>query len=120
MKRCSADLQLINGHKMMKRQKKEESKIKAYTSEANSVTKFHLIDNDRMSNSEALSTFRPLYTHQVFSSSEKIFGYTGLKVDVYLTCATMKAYLKVRYSKRNHKHDDLEGKLAQHFGKNFT
>lgn len=92
MKRCSADIQLINGHKDMKRKRKEEKKLKAYTSEANSVCKFHLIDTIKFTNSESLSTFRPLFTHQVFDSSEKIFGYTGLKVDIYLTCATMKVY----------------------------
>lgn len=120
MKRWSADLQLINGHKHMKKQRKEESKMKAYTVDANNVCKFHLIDTDRFASSETLSSFRPLFTHQVFSSSEKIFGYTGLKVDIYLTWATLKAYLKVRYNKRSQKHDDVEEMLAKHFGENFT
>jgi histone acetyltransferase 1 len=85
---------------MERKIKKEESKIKAFTSEANNVLKFHLIDNDRCTSSEGLSTFRPLYTHQVFSSMEKIFGYKNLKVDIYLSCATFRSFLKVRYSKK--------------------
>lgn len=120
MKRWSADIQLINSHKEIKRKKKEESKMKTYTSDANSVLKFHLIDNDKLTNSEALSTFRPLYTHQIFTSAEKIFGFTGLKVDVYLSWATLKGYLKVRYSKKLTKADNIEKKLWKHFGDNFT
>ena len=120
MKRWSADIQLINSHKEIKRKKKEESKMKTYTSDANTVLKFHLIDNDKLSNSDALSTFRPLYTHQIFTSAERIFGYTGLKVDVYLSCATLKGFLKVRYNKKLAKADDVQKKLWNHFGENFT
>lgn len=104
----------------MKRRKKEESKIKSYTSEANSVTKFHMIDTQKFTNSECLGTFRPLFTHQVFASSEKIFGYTGLKVDLYLTWATLKVYLRLRYNKMIEKHDDVEKMLSKHFGDGFT
>jgi hypothetical protein len=85
--------------------------MKTYTSDANTVLKFHLIDNDKLSSSDALSTFRPLYTHQIFTSAERIFGYTGLKVDVYLSCATLKGFLKVRYNKKLAKADDVQKKL---------
>jgi len=96
MKRCSADLQLINGHKKMKRLQKEERKKKAYSEDSNTVCKFHIVDkfNDKITEAPnaslkktnaCLVPFRPLFTHQVFSSSEKIHGYKGLKVDIYLT-----------------------------------
>lgn len=98
----------------------EESKIRMYTSDANNVIKFHLIDTDRLTNSEALSTFRPLYTHQLFTCSESVFGYTNLKVDLYLSCSTLKAYLKLRYNKCVSNHDRIEQMLSKHFGDNFT
>jgi len=65
--------------------KNEEIKETPYIVEANNVTKFHLVDTEKMTSSESLSTFKPLYTHQIFSSKEKIVGYINLKVDIYLS-----------------------------------
>lgn len=65
--------------------KRDDPKNKMFTTDANSVTKFHLIDTDKLTNSESLSTFKPLYTHQIFTNKERIIGYSGLKVDVYLS-----------------------------------
>ena len=104
----------------MKKMKREETEIKSYTTDANTVTKFHIIDTHKFTNSECLGTFRPLFTHQVFASSEKIFGYTGLKVDIYLTCASLKMYLRLRYTKKMKRHDNIEKMLTKHFGDNFT
>ena len=100
--------------------KKEDAKIIMYTVEANSVIKLHLIDNDKLTNSESLSTFKPIYTHQIFSGFEKIVGYAGLKIDIYLSCATLRAYLKVRYNKWLKKRDKIEEKLGELFGENLT
>lgn len=100
--------------------KKEEAKVDPYTTDANNVTKFHLVDTDKLTNSESLSTFKPVYTHQIFSYLEKIVGYIGLKIDIYLSCATLRVYLRVRYSKWLKKRNKIEEKLARHFGKNLT
>lgn len=131
MKRCSADIQLINSQKKMKRLQKEEFKKKTYLEDSNNVIKFHIVDkyNDTITeapgvslkkNNACLVPFRPLFTHQVFSSAEKIHGYTGLKIDIYLTWATLKWYLRVRYNKCAEKRDNIEKLLSKHFGGNFT
>lgn len=100
--------------------KKEETKVDPYTTDANNVTRFHLVDTEKLTNSESLSTFKPVFTHQIFSYLEKIVGYMGLKIDIYLSCATLRALLKVRYSKCLKKRSKVENKLVKLFGKNLT
>ncbi|CAI2362889.1 unnamed protein product [Moneuplotes crassus] len=99
---------------------KEEGKLDCYTADANSTIKFHLVDTDKLTNSESLSAFKPMYTHQIFTYMEKIVGYMGLKIDIYLSCATLRALLKVRYTDCVKKRNTVEEKLCRHFGKNLT
>ena len=105
--------------------------MKTYLEDSNNVCKFHIVDkyNDTITdtpgsslkkNNACLVPFRPLFTHQIFSSAEKIHGYTGLKIDVYLTWATLKWFLRVRYNKCAEKKDNIERLLSKHFGANFT
>lgn len=110
MKRRSADVQLINSQKVNKRSKKENTKKEELAADSNTWLKFHIVDTNKdpidevkgvsmRKNNAWLVPFFPLYTHQIFSSSEKIKGYSGLKVDIYLSWATLKWYMRQRYSK---------------------
>ena len=39
-------------------------------------------------------------THQVFGEKEVIFGYKGLKVDVYFASGTLTQYVKIDYTEK--------------------
>lgn len=131
MKRRSADIQLINGHKQKKKMKGEEGKKEDFSTDSNSWLKFHIVDSNKepiddikgvsmRKNNAWLVPFSPMFTHQIFSSYERIRGYTGLKINLYLSWATLKWYLKIRYSKKAAKCDDIEKLLSKHFGDNLT
>jgi len=46
------------------------------------------------------NTFSPVYAHQVFGDNEVIFGYKGLKVNVYYTAGALKQYFKINYTEK--------------------
>ena len=41
-------------------------------------------------------SFPPEMTHQIYGDQENIFGYKGLKIDLWLTADSMKGYLRMK------------------------
>lgn len=114
--------------KSKKRVAKEESKKDVYTADSNKWIKFHIVNSNKnlldevngvsmRNNNAGLVPFAPLFTHQVFSSNEQIYGYNGLKIDMYLSWASLKCYLKLRYNK---KVKDCEKITFDQFGESIT
>ena len=95
-------------------------------SSANAI-KFFIVDEDRKipkRPSEELdnykNSFGPLFTHQIFTLKETIFGYKNLNVDLFLSWSSLKILMKMHYSRWNFNRDDVAEILSNHFGEFFT
>ena len=84
-----------------------------------------MADADAFARREALASFHPAYTNQVFGDGEQpetletIRGYKGLEVDVWLHATTMTAYAEMRYKAKatlGRRPDDVLKLLAEPFG----
>eukprot|EP00854_Cymbomonas_tetramitiformis_P004065 gene4065-5039_t len=75
---------------------------------------------------ESTPGFKPEFTHQVFAD-ETIYGYRGLKIDVYLHAVTFHAYINITFTDKaraslmgsGKKPDDLEALLKEAFPAGF-
>src|SRR4051794_11506001 len=50
--------------------------------------------------SKAIQTFHPKFTYPIFGEEERIFGYTGLKINLRFHASTMLPSLQIIYQKR--------------------
>jgi len=53
-------------------------------------------DDEETTPEHSWSMFPPEMCHQVYGEQENIFGYKGLKIDLWLTADTMKGYLRMK------------------------
>ncbi|XP_063694896.1 histone acetyltransferase type B catalytic subunit-like [Bolinopsis microptera] len=60
--------------------------------------KFCECEADVQAPDDTAATFKPEFTHQVFGDQEVIFGYKGLKINIYYTVGSLKQYVKVQHS----------------------
>jgi len=65
--------------------------LEDYVEDANEALKFKLVrtkedlENDQF--------FKPEMTHQIYGDNENVFGYKGLKIDLWMTADTLKTYI---------------------------
>ena len=93
-----------------------------------SAIRFFIVDNDMKKipkrpleelDSYKLS-FGPLFTHQIFTLKETIYGYKNLKIDLFLSWASLKILMKMHFTRCNYNRDNVEKTLSNHFGEYFT
>lgn len=53
-----------------------------------------------MNSSDKDNSFHPEYTHQIFGDSEKIFGFKGLRIELYMTPGGLSTYLGMSYDSK--------------------
>lgn len=68
-----------------------------YVADSNEVIQFKLIRNASDIQDSSIA-FKPLMSHQIFGSKEKIFGYKNLKISIYFSAAQLNPYLGITYS----------------------
>ncbi|CAD8087816.1 unnamed protein product [Paramecium sonneborni] len=51
--------------------------------------------------------FQPSYVHQVFRSTNEIYGYKDLKITIHVTALGLKPYIQISYSEQTEDADDL-------------
>jgi histone acetyltransferase 1 len=83
-------------------------KLKLFTNYTNDCIYFKYIfneddiicDESKKSIGNDELTFHPEFTHQIFGDDENIFGYKNLKIQYYLTPATLDAYIGLKYDEK--------------------
>mmetsp|Transcript_19987 Transcript_19987/g.27679 ORF Transcript_19987/g.27679 Transcript_19987/m.27679 type:complete len:477 (-) Transcript_19987:115-1545(-) len=81
--------------------------------------------------SENIEGFHPEFCHQIFGEEEIVYGYKGLKVNVYLHCVSMQALVDIQFAEKmppplragmggGRAPDDIEGLLKEALPSGFT
>ena len=60
--------------------------------------------------------FCPAFTHQVFGQDEVVRGYETCKVEVYLHASTMHAFVRISFTGKHEKADDIPHMLDENLG----
>lgn len=80
-----------------KRARLAPTAIQTLTSEALSITTFHLADTASPTELKELCTFKPQFCHQLFGEDEEIKGYKEPTLDIWLNPITFSCYVNFRY-----------------------
>lgn len=70
--------------------------LQAFVVDSNDALKFRLIRGEEDLDSEVELDFEPAMSHQIYGENENIFGYRNLKVDMYMTASTLKAFIRMK------------------------
>ncbi|XP_067934833.1 histone acetyltransferase type B catalytic subunit-like [Watersipora subatra] len=85
----------------------EKNALQEYKSDANEVVHLKLVREAKDLEDESV-TFHPAMSHQVFGSSENIFGYKGLTVELYYSACRLSTYVNIKYDEMI-KSEDFDG-----------
>lgn len=78
--------------------------LEVYVADSNESLVFRLVRdeaelkkalNDENRNEEDANVFAPEMSHQIYGDKEHIFGYRGLKIDLWMSAATLKAFVRM-------------------------
>lgn len=78
--------------------------LEVYVADSNESVLFRMIRNeselkrslDDDNEDDDSNSFLPEMTHQIYGDKEHIFGYRGLKIDLWMSAASLKAYVRMR------------------------
>jgi len=111
---------------------KDETPLGPWEADSCSAVIFRLVRDETHVREQRSTTdaFGPSFTHQVFGENERIYGYRGLKIDIYMHCVTFHVLVEISYTEKvksgildRHSHrqaDDIEAKLKDVFTAGFT
>lgn len=101
------------------KKKSEDKKREEYVCRANDVTYIGLFqEKGQLENTEGL-TYHPPFTHQLFND-EKIYGYKGLRINIYSASMSMFTLFNVQYDEKLEDADDIVGPVAERIAPGFT
>jgi len=77
--------------------------LELYVTDSNESLQFRLIRDESElktalseENSEDPKSFSPEMSHQIYGDKEHVFGYRGLKIDLWMSAASLKAYARMK------------------------
>ena len=95
-----------------------EEEADPFVCDANDAVSFRLVRT--AADMATAEPFEPEFTHQVFREDETIFGFRGLRIDIFQSAHLFKTYVRVRYAEKVkstlNPADDVIEALRAHFG----
>jgi len=93
--------------------KREEQHYNGLSSDSLACTQFKVAKRPK-------SSFKPLYTHQIFTKDEQIKGVQDLQINISLTPLKLRAYAEISWSRAKN-FEGVDPMLKEHFkGGNIT
>lgn len=84
---------------------------------------FKIVKSEYDINPESGQFFAPKFLYWMLGDDERIMGYEGLQVVIYLSAKRLIPYVELNYSSKapiSSKVDDIIGKLQKHYGTLYT
>lgn len=82
---------------------------------ANEALTFKLLDPKGEAELRVDHEFHPEFTHQVFGADEEIKGYSGLRIDIFVSQHSFHTHVNVGYDKKQVGCENIMGKLQENF-----
>ena len=96
----------------------DDAEANPFVCDANESVTFRLVRT--AAEMQSAEEFEPEFTHQVFRDDETIFGYKGLRIEIFHSANLFKTYVRLAYDEKVkstlNPADDVLEQLKAHFG----